>query len=177
MSLLFAARSPGTVATQGPEAPIFSPDEVISAVLGQNAIQLAGFTAVNSLSLPVRLPMVDIPNDPRARLHVGKARKRLQQRIHLFLGTVAMGLALFSFGLGTLATSTYRSVPVRTPQWHVSGISDHSLIVEIGDSKVKIPLGAPLPNGEEILSVDAERQVYVTAYQTVSLRDPKKVSR
>ena len=68
----------------------------------------------------------------------------------------------------TAASSASAAVP-KAPNWHISSITQSGAIVEIDGRPMLYQVGSILPDGQQILSIDAANAMYTTAQGTFAL--------
>lgn len=157
---------------------VFSPDQVVSAILGQSSVVLNGFGADD---VHQNLAM-DIPNVSMLWLHDAREQekvifdhaKKRAARLRFLAGSVLV-LAIF-FGL--IVGSVFGKLSVRgigesaqSVRWQAVSVRNDGLELLVGERKIVIAVGSILPSGEILQAVDASRQMFTTPNQVVSVKN------
>ena len=138
-----------------------TPDEVVSILLGSKSIKLSGFGG-QPLDCPFWLPNIETYSPELAQEAVRKAGKT--SRIFILAGimfiTACLGGLLFWLGSFYSVGASARDSAVIL--WSPKGVTREGVILMLGSAQVTVPLGAMLPNGEVLRSVNAAMQTYAT---------------
>lgn len=152
--------------------PVFSPDQVISALMGQQGVVLHGFGEID--------PMLDghIPNVPLSLLSDARAQdeaieavaQKQKHRSWLLLAALVLAMTLVGVGIGVVIDkATAAPAAASSINWSVLSVRQDGLEVSVANLPVFFAIGSTLPSGEVLLSVDPVIQSFSTDNQVVSL--------
>lgn len=138
-----------------------TPDEVVSILNGSTSIKLSGFGG-QPLDCPFWLPNLETYAPELAQQAIQKTTQ-ISQRL-LLVGTAftAIFLGVFIFWMGSVYNSNSSSSLQLTSTWSPKGVTHEGVVLMIGSSQTTVPVGAMLPNGETLRSINAARQTYTT---------------
>ena len=157
---------------QRSEGPVFTPDQVISVLLGSQSIVLNGFCEVD-----MRLAK-QVPNVPLYLLGDSPAQEELIQQVDQgwktkikWLSALVLVLVLLAgLSVGWMINgSTGAPKAAEALVWKASRVQSDGVLIVVAGREILFPLGGMLPSGEELKRVDPLTQTYTTSEQVVTL--------
>lgn len=151
----------------GPPAPAFTPVQVVCALLKSDVVYLSGFDAHAQMDAPAWVPLVQRPFPEDVGAAITETKGLRMRVLSIPLGALLLCATALAFTVGRL---NFQPVSVASPiVWHVESVGSAGLSVMVGARAIQIPVGAVLPSGERLVSVDLPNQSYETPHQRVVL--------
>lgn len=144
---------------------VITPDQVVGMLLKSDHVMLQGFGGV-SQKLPFWIPVAVTPDVKEIEKSVQQKRQWMT-RLHWALVSIMAAAAL----LLVIVTALLQPSSKTQGAWSVQVVQPQGVLVSVGlpgqSSAVKltIPVGAMLPNGDILRSVDSTLQSYSTDTQ------------
>lgn len=152
--------------------PVFTPDQVVAALVGQSTIVLGGFGEIDAgISHQV-------PNVPLSLLGDTQAQEAVARRVESFwhrkIWALAALLAVLVLGcgivLGYVWSGGTASGGADALLWRVVRVQSDGVSVAVAGREMLFPVGSMLPSGEELRHVDPVSQTFTTNAQLVTLK-------
>lgn len=154
----------------GHSGPVFTPDHVVSVLLGQQSIVLNGFGEIDE-QLSAKLPNVPLYLLSDARHQealIQEVNKTWRVKVWMLSALVLVLVLATGLGVGWMMKSS-SELHSEALVWRASRVQSDGVMIWMADREVLFPLGGMLPSGEELRQVDPARQTYTTNAQIVTL--------
>lgn len=147
-------------ANQRQAALFIAPDQLISALIGADAIELQGFGGIPA-RLPFWVPVISELKPSSTPAAAARARSAASKIAIISSIAGALALAFLAFWAGR-AFSDASPLAQSQSGWHVKAVEQASVLVQVGVTQARVPVGSILPNGEILRSVDPDRRSFAT---------------
>ncbi|MBQ0916976.1 hypothetical protein KBW71_00730 [Hydrogenophaga aromaticivorans] len=136
-------------------------------MLKSDVVNLSGFGAYEQMDAPAWVPLVQRPFPEEVGAAIVETKGLRMRVLSIPLVALLLCATALAFTVGRLY---FQPVSVASPiVWHVESVGLAGLSVMVGARVIQIPVGAVLPSGERLVSVDAPKQSYETPHQRVVL--------
>lgn len=147
---------------------LITPDHLVAMLVGSDSVRLKGFGGVPA-ELPIWIPSV-ASFDPAGSANATEAvDRRLARFSRPALVVCAVLLSFMAFMVGRIPAIGLADGGAQA-QWTAKSVTSSEVIVKIGAETISIPVGAMLPSGELLRSVDVQRQTYATDTQITAVK-------
>lgn len=158
---------------------VFSPDQVVCAILGRESVVLNGFGGDLHQELSLHIPNVPLPNMLETQVQAAIIAKSSKKRM-LRLGVLAFSVVFLSIVLGVLIGSMPgkfvmpgSTKPAALVHWHAVAVRASGVELLVARERILIAVGGVLPSGEILQTVDVANQSFTTPNQVINVKKPK----
>lgn len=143
-----------------------TPDQIVSALIGAEFLMMKGFGGQSAQTLQIlSLPTVRSfePSEPIVAVqNLNRLRKWL-----VLCAALAI-LACSNFFTYLTSSASKQSVVAELAPWSLATVQEGGITIKMGTAMLSVPIGARLPNGEILRSIDAAHQGYATDSEMVT---------
>lgn len=150
-----------------------TPDQVVAALMGRQDFVMDGFGDLDP-EISAHIPNVALPEMNGG---LDSSRETIEfferkQRIRLLAINMAVAIAVAAIAAFLVLISTSKIIPNDSLnlEWKVVSVERDGVEVAIGGKRIAFPVGAPLPSGELLVSVEPAAQAFSTSNQVIQLR-------
>ena len=150
-------------------AKAVGPTELACLISGSDTYTMGGFEGIPEvLSAWNGAITVVAPDLDDSELIAEIRREGVRRRNVWIRCACAVALSLFFFALAIYILDK-REMPLVPIEWTVTQVNARGLSVQAGPTKLEIPVGASLPNGDILLSTSSATNTYTTQAGTTRL--------
>jgi len=156
------------------QPPAILQHEIVEILLDAERIQLNQFLsstddADETMPVSACVSVRDLDTPASAQAAVDRARERAVRRRRMGMTALGCGLVLLAAVASFLVGQQVQPAAAAS-SWRVLQVNPDGVVVKVGSSQVPVIVGGILPDGQRLLSVDAQRQIYSTPLQDVRVR-------
>ena len=148
---------------------LITPDQVVSMLVGADSIRVSGFGGA-PVECPFWMPMAGTYSSDLASQAVNRALATKRRYMALVLCAAVILVTVTAFFLGRAYDLAGQS-PASSSSWITQAVTNDGVIILVmGVQPITVPVGAVLPNGEILKSVNIRSQTFSTDHHETAIK-------